>query len=154
MLRHILEGFDMSKVKQIVRGYMDYDTDARSNETALECKDVSLAVQSQADEADINTIVRNFGLTGKVPENPRVPSFGDFSEVFDYQSAMNAIIEVNSGFMELPAEVRARFDNDPQKLLLFADNPANLEEMRKLGLAKPKIDMPVIPEGDPTPGGA
>ena len=42
------------------------DMDEASVEAGLECKDDSLAVQSQRDEADINTIVRRFGLSGEL----------------------------------------------------------------------------------------
>lgn len=130
---HILEGFVM--VKKYVRAYDAYDADAVSNETGLACKDESKAIQSQKDEADINTIVRNFGITGKLPENVRAPVYGDFDFVGDYRSAIEAVRAAEASFMAMPAEVRARFENDPGKFVDFCSDSANLEEMRKLGLA-------------------
>lgn len=148
----------MAKVKESVRAYRSYDPDVVSDETGLECKDPSLAVQSQRDEADINTIVRNFGITGKLPENVRVPSYGDFDVVDDYRSAIEAVRAAEGSFMQMPADVRSRFENDPQQFLDFCMNPDNLEEMRKLGLAVPaKVEVPVpIPDPVPIPadGGA
>lgn len=114
--------------------------------SGLECKDPSLAVQSQKEEADINEIVRRFGLTGKLPENVRAPVYADFDEVFDFQSAQNAIREAHNSFMAMPADVRMRFNNDPQRFVEFCSDADNLEEMRKLGLANPapKADTPPV----------
>lgn len=132
-----------------LRSYRSYDVDAVSYENGLHCEDESKAVQSQRDESDINTIVRNFGLTGKMPTDVRVPSYGDFTGVDDYRSALDAIRAADSSFMRMPANVRARFENDPQQFLDFCMNPDNLEEMRTLGLAVPKV----IEETVPLPGG-
>lgn len=103
-----------------------------------------LTIQSQKEEADINTIVRKFGVTGTVPGNIRTPLNVDFDGVFDFQSAMNTINEAQRAFSLMPAEVRKRFGNDPGEFVDFASNPENQEEARKLGLA-----MPVIVEEDP-----
>lgn len=121
-----------------------YDVDLVSNMTGVKCEDESLAVQSEKDDADINTIVKRFGLTGGMPANPRVPSYGDFVGVDDFRSAMETVRNAQEAFMELPAEVRARFGNDPQTYMEFCTELApegglaNLEEMRKLGLAIPE----------------
>ena len=96
----------------------------------------SLTIQSQAADADINVMMKRFGVTGHFPQNPRVPSYGDFSGINDYRTAIEAVRAADVAFLEFPAELRARFGNDPQQLLLFVSNPANLEEARKLGLAK------------------
>ena len=75
----------------MARTFGNYDAKALSTETGLRCMDVSLAVQSQKDEADINTIVRNFGVTGKLPVGIRVPTYGDFDGVSDYREAIEAV---------------------------------------------------------------
>lgn len=121
-----------------VRSPYNYDMEAASDASGLECKDVTRAVQSSRDEVDINTIVRRFGLTGQLPENVHVPQFVDFDEVHDFHSAMNLIGEARDSFMAMPADVRARFDNDPQGLVAFVSDPANLDEARKLGIAVAK----------------
>ena len=118
-----------------VRNPYNYDTAEASDESGLRCEDPSLAVQDQRDEVDINTIVRRFGLTGQLPEDVRVPTYGDFTGVSDYHSAMNAVRMAGESFMAMPAEVRSRFGNDPGNFVAFCSDPANLDEMRKLGLA-------------------
>lgn len=111
----------------------------------------SKTVQSQSEEADINTIVKRFGLTGKLPENVRVPEFADFEDVFDFQSAMNAVRLGQESFMRMPADIRNEFYNDPQRFVEFctATNEdgtlQNLEEMRAMGLAVPKKDDIIPP---------
>lgn len=132
-------------MKVVNRSLYNYDRDKVSDETGLMCLDESRAVQSQKDEADINNIVRNFGVTGKLPENVRIPEYGDFEiGVDDYRSAIHAVREAEKSFMAMPADVRARFQNDPQQFLEFCADINNLEEMRKLGLAVPApvVDTP------------
>lgn len=122
----------------LVRAAFAYDADAVSNETGLECKDESMAVQAQKDEADINVIVRRFGVTGHLPVGVKLPTYADFEDVFDFQSAMDAVNAANRAFMSLDAELRMRFANDPQRFVAFCSDPANIDELVKLGLAEKK----------------
>lgn len=126
---------------------------AASDESGLECKDRSLTVQSSVEETDINTIVRRFGLTGQLPVDLAMPQFVDFDAVWDFHSAMNLVAEAKEAFMKMPGDVRERFRNDPQELMAFVENPANLEEARKLGLAvpAPKADEPIRVDVVPRP---
>lgn len=115
-----------------------YDHDSVSRETGLVCDPKEdMTQQSFKEECDINEIVRRFGLTGQLPENVRVPVSGDFTGVSDFQTAMNAVTQAQEAFMELPANLRARFNNDPQRLMEFVADSGNIEEARKLGLVPP-----------------
>lgn len=129
-----------------VRAPFNYDSDAVSHAGGLECKDPSLTVQADAEEADINTIVRRFGLTGELPQNVRMPLSGDFSNAGDYQQSMNALIAAQNAFMQFPADVRRRFGDDPANLIAFAEDPSNYDEAVKLGLAIPKPASTVVSE--------
>lgn len=133
-------------------GTFNYDADEVSRETGLECKDASLAQQSQAKEADINEIVRRFGLTGQLPQNVRAPILADFREtVFDFQTAQNAIAMANQSFMALPADVRAEFNNDPQRFVEFCSDADNLPRLKKLGLTRPDLDVSISPKPEDSP---
>lgn len=124
---------------QLVRQANGYDVDAASQAAGLFCEDDSLAVQSQKDEADINVLVRRFGVTGVFPvrEMPEA-LIGHFDE-FDMMTAYNLMIDARASFMSLPPEVRDRFNNDPVKFVQFAGEKDNLPELRKMGLAKPEV---------------
>lgn len=117
----------------------NYDTIAASNESALHCEDASRAQQQFKDETDINNILRQFNVTGLLPESPLSPRYGDFTGIVDYQSALNAVIAAEDGFMSLPAEIRASFGNDPEQLINFLDNPDNKDQAIKLGLIDGQI---------------
>ena len=120
--------------KVFVRNPYNYDMALVSQETGLECKDPSLAQQHMKDECDINVIVERFGVTGSMPVAPIEPSYGDFSGVSDYHSALNAIRASDEAFMALPAKIRAKFDHDPNALLNFLQNEDNRDEAIEIGL--------------------
>lgn len=121
------------------RKHFDYDVEAASNAAVVIDDSPSLTVQSMAEDTDLNVIMRRFGVTGQMPDNPRLPVYGDFTGITDYKSALMAVMDASEHFMELPATVRARFDNDPQKLLEFVSSDGNREEAEKLGLLKPVV---------------
>lgn len=119
-----------------IRTPYNYDRDHASRQAGTLNLEPSLTQQQFKEESDINTIVRRFGLTGQMPESPRVPSYGDFTEVTDYHTALNAVREADEAFLRLPAQIRAEFDNDPQKLLEALEEPRNADRLRELGLLK------------------
>lgn len=122
-------------VKVFVRNPYNYDVADASGESGLKCADKSLVLQSQAGEADINVILKRFALTGALPQGRSVPTYGDFSAVIDYRGALDLIRAADAAFMSVPADVRARFSNDPAAFVEFCSNEANIEEVRRLGLA-------------------
>ena len=130
----------------------NYDRDAVSAETGLLCEDESLAVQAAEEESNINTIVRRFGLTGQLPSDVRMPRSGDFTGIPDFHAAMNMVRAAQEEFLRVPAEVRARFGNDPQKFMAFVEDDANRDEARKLGLLReptpevPPMRVQVVPD--------
>ena len=117
----------------------NYDTIAASNESGLACEEPTLAQQQFKDECDINNILRQFNVTGLLPETPLSPRYGDFTGINDYQTALNAVIAAEDGFMALPADLRARFDNDPSNLINFLNDESNKDEAVKLGLVDQKL---------------
>ncbi|WNK14714.1 MAG: internal scaffolding protein [Microvirus sp.] len=137
---------DETRTPLVVRSAYGYDSDRVSDDTGLACLDPSKTIQSQAAETDINEIVRRFGITGQIPQVARPPSFEDFGDgVFDFQSAQNLIVEANRSFMAMDARVRARFGNDPGEFVAFCSNEKNADEMRALGLTKPREPVDALP---------
>lgn len=121
-----------------LRSARNYDRDEVSRFNGLRFELPSRTQQQFKAEADINNLVKRYGLTGVMPGNPKVPMYGDFTEVKDYQTAMQAVVEARDGFMALPAEVRRYFDNDPQALMVFMADEKNREKADELGLLKKK----------------
>lgn len=127
----------MSKVPAIfLRSAYNYDRDLASDESGLKCEDESLAIQSAEEESNINTIVRRFGLTGQMPDQVAMPRSGDFTNVPDFHTAMNLIRTTQEEFLRVPAQIRARFGNDPQAFMEFLEDEGNRDEARKMGLLK------------------
>jgi phage internal scaffolding protein len=132
-------------IKVFLRTPYNYDTMEASDACALSCPEPTLAQQHARDETDINTIVRRFGLTGELPSNVRVPQYGDFTHTTDYHTAMNAVLAANEAFMQLPADVRTRFNNDPGALVDFVSDDNNRAEAEKLGLVIGSSSEPTNP---------
>jgi phage internal scaffolding protein len=135
------------KKAPFLRTPYNYDKDAASNESGLHCEDASLAQQHFKDECDINNILRQFNVTGLLPEAPLSPRYGDFTGIGDYHTALNQVIAAEDEFMALPATIRARFENDPALLIDFLANEENRQEAEKLGLLNPKtVELPQVVE--------
>jgi phage internal scaffolding protein len=131
--------------KVFVRNPYNYDMALASEESGLLCKDPSLAQQHMKDECDINVLVERFGVTGSMPVAPIEPSYGDFSGVGDYHTALNKIKAADEAFMALPAKIRAKFDHDPNALLNYLQNEENRDEAIQIGLIDGKpVVAPVV----------
>lgn len=131
-----------------VRSAYNYDMDAARS--AIHCKDKSLAQQEFKAESDINFIADRYGLTGELPQVLDLPKYGDFTGVFDFQSAQNVVVQAKQQFMTLPAKLRARFHNSPQELLQFLEDPENRKEAIAIGLVQ---EPPQSPPGEPAAKG-
>jgi len=119
------------------------------------CANDGRTLQSQQKQADINQLLRHYKKTGQITHISRsVPTYGDFSNTTDFLSAMLLIKKAESLFMELPSELRSRFENEPAQFLDFCDNPENAEELVELGLVEGSEEPPAQadpPSPDPTP---
>lgn len=141
-----------NRTAPFIRTRYNYDMELHSLQSGLHCSDPTRAQQQFADECDINTIVRKFGVTGQLPYDGRVPLDEDFYDLTSYQDALHALMEADQAFMTLSSDVRKRFDNDPAKFVQFVSDPANKDEWTKLGLTRPveapqaPIEVRVIPD--------
>lgn len=126
-----------------IRSPYNYDRAAASRSSGVLCLDKSLTQQQFTEEVDINAIVDRFSRGVPLPLSSRVPRYGDFTGIPDYHSALTIVTEARTAFMELPASLRARFDNDPGLFLQFVADPVNEPELIKLGIALPRVP-PVV----------
>lgn len=96
--------------------------------------------QEFKDEVDINRIMARVMGGGEFPPEMKVASFGDFSEVPDFQKSLDLIMRAREQFAALPASVRDRFQNDPQKFLAWAHDPATtLDEAEQMGILREDV---------------
>lgn len=128
-----------------------YDRDAASLASGTSFEGVQdMAQQQFAEDSDLNVLVRRFGIN-RVAITPRqVEEYSDFTDVVDFHTAQQRIVEARERFMELPARLRDEFDHDPALFLEFVTDPENYEEAQELGLVPPKA-APPPPGPDPSP---
>lgn len=129
---------------------------------AVRCERPSRVRPEFKDDADINVLVARALRTGHLEERAVKPVFGDFSNVPTYGEAVLFIAQAKERFLELPAQVRKHFDNDPGKLIAAwsavnagSASEDQVDELVQLGLweAPPpprKEPPPSVPE--PPPG--
>lgn len=122
----------------LIRTYYDGLQAVFSDGTATLNLEPSLTKQEFQDECDINSIMAKFEKTGEILHSNEVtPRYGDFTLVPDYQSALNFVAESEAMFASLPSKARDRFANQPEQFLAFVSDPANIPEMKALGLFNP-----------------
>lgn len=105
----------------------------------------SLTQQSFKDDADINVLVRRFGLDHVAipPYADDARYYGDFTNVPDLRTALDLVRDAENRFMDLDAKLRAKFDNNPAKLWHWINDPDNGPEAVRLGLLRAPENPPV-----------
>lgn len=116
-------------------------------------KSPSLTSQAPTDEVDINKIMARVAKGQTVLTAAGEPFYGDVSDLGGLQDALIKVQEAEDLFMQYPAQLRERFENDPVQFVEFLEDPKNHDEAVKLGLALPKPETtPPVPEpGASTP---
>jgi phage internal scaffolding protein len=92
----------------------------------------------------MNNIMARYLKTGLVPQSRATGFFGDASALPTFMEAQQVIIDAQVAFEELPAKIRDRFHNSPEKFLAFLGDDTNEAEARALGL--------LLPEASPAEG--
>lgn len=129
----------------------NYDVDLVSQNTGVDCSEGEECKTQQhlKDDADINVILKRFGVTGELPNNVKMPQYGDFTGITDFQSALHAVQEADDSFMSMPPDFRAKFDNNPHLFVEWCLDPSNIEEATRMGLAVIVKSAPVPVVSDP-----
>lgn len=109
----------------------------------------SMTRQSEMEACDLHNILRQFSQQGfdqLVRENAARGQYADLPDDIDYQNSLNLVMAAQASFATLPSQVRERFHNDPAKFLEFTSNPANVEELIRLGIAEDKTPKDPPPQ--------
>lgn len=113
--------------------------------------EASRTEQSHKDSCDINVLMAKYERGGELPRGPDGQMFyGDFSQVGDYKSALDAVYAAQDAFDQMPASLKKRFGHDPQQLLEFLASDVNRAEAVSLGLVNPAAPPLVNPIPDVT----
>jgi len=100
-------------------------------------------------ETDVNKILERYHKTGTLQyrANAAAGVYADLTTRPNLQEAMNTVAQANSAFEELPALLRLKFENNPQKMIEFLQDEKNTDEAIKLGLVvppQPKQEDPIL----------
>lgn len=90
--------------------------------------------QQHKNRTDINKIVSKINKTRQVPIMSGSPLWGDFSDVGSFHECKNRVLQAEADFLQIPSGIRDRFNQDPEQLTEFLNNPENRSEAEELGL--------------------
>lgn len=115
----------------------------------LDCGEDLITKQSHKDECDIHNILRQYQRTGMITHiQARQGQFLDLPSDIDFQTSLQLIKQAEDAFAALPAKVRDRFHNDPERFLSAFYDPQLREELREMGLLRnAPPDTPAPPQG-------
>lgn len=118
----------------------------KPNPWDLDCSgDVPLTKQEFASDCDVNVIIARCLKNGlPLPSVTAAPLYADVSEIGSYADCVRRVKSAEVAFMNLPAELRTKFDNSPSNLIAFLSDRRNLPAAIELGLV-PKPAEPAQP---------
>lgn len=95
----------------------------------------SLTQQNMKEDAELTTMIKKFGIAQLPQPMEAFAMYGDFTGVTDLTTAYERIADAEEAFMELPADIRKRFNHNAQELLTFVEaRDENLDEGIEMGI--------------------
>lgn len=101
----------------------------------------SLTQQEFKESCDINNILAKFSVQAQalgVDPSLLMPqdqgTYGDFSNLDDFQTAQNKIAFLNDQFSNLPSDVRRKFGDDLNTFIGAISDPNRIDELGDLGV--------------------
>lgn len=101
----------------------------------------SLTQQEFKESCDINNILAKFSVQAQalgVSVSQLMPqdqgTYGDFSNLDDFQTAQNKISFLNDQFSNLPSDVRRKFGDDLNTFMSALSDPNRIDELGELGV--------------------
>lgn len=122
-----------------------YSAEQVSEMFAVDTGMETMVQQQFKDEVDVNTILRRFGAGISLWRVGTPQGFyADFRDVHDYDSAVRKVEQVHARFMELPADTREKFGNDPGRLVDAVSGMSQEEFEAMLKPAEVPADVPPV----------
>lgn len=101
----------------------------------------SLTQQEFKESCDINNILAKFSVQARalgVEPSQLMPqdqgTYGDFSNLDDFQTAQNKIAFLSDQFSNLPSDVRRKFGDDLNTFMSALSDPNRIDELGDLGV--------------------
>lgn len=101
----------------------------------------SLTQQEFKESCDINNILAKFAVQAQalgVEPSKLMPqdqgTYGDFSNLDDFQTAQNKIAFLNDQFSNLPSNVRRKFGDDLNTFIGAISDPTRIDELGEMGV--------------------
>lgn len=101
----------------------------------------SLTQQEFKESCDINNILAKFSVQARalgVEPSQLMPqdqgTYGDFSQLDDFQTAQNKIAFLNDQFSNLPSDVRRKFGDNLNTFMSALSDPNRIDELGELGV--------------------
>lgn len=101
----------------------------------------SLTQQEFKESCDINNILAKFSVQAQalgVDPSQLMPqdqgTYGDFSNLDDFQTAQNKIAFLNDQFSNLPSSIRRKFGDDLNTFINAVSDPNRIDELGDLGV--------------------
>lgn len=113
-----------------------------------------LTKQEFREEADVNVMMKRMILTGQPPlsASTLAPIFADVSDIGCYADVLRRVVAADAAFMELPPEIRTRFNNSPAELVEHLQDGNTLAEVIRTHLKlPPSVAAPVLEAVPPKP---
>lgn len=105
----------------------------------VETQGPSRTLQAPAEETDIHNIMKKYVHThGPIPMAQITKTILDYSNVDDYQTCLNRLLDANESFASLPATTRRDFDNNPAQLVKFLSDDKNYDKAVDYGFISPE----------------
>lgn len=107
----------------------------------------SMCQESDAKQADIHNIMRQFERTGVLNHSAQHEgTYGDFMNLPEFTDAQIQIAEAASMFETVPATIRAKHNNNPAQFVDWMMNPDNREAMIEQGFTD--THLPPLPANE------
>ncbi|AXL14558.1 internal scaffolding protein [Microviridae sp.] len=102
-------------------------------------QDECMTHQEFKEECNIYNLIKNHGYDYLQNLNQSVTAaqamYGDYTQINEYQTALNLVQKSNEMFMQIPSDIRKKFNNDAGQYLEFVSNPKNQDKLIEYGLA-------------------
>lgn len=119
---------DRDALRAFLRPRFEYEADGITP--------VYVTEQDHLDECDVNQIIKKYNAGEVITHICEFEHFyGDMSGD-DFKLMMDTTLAARDKFMTLPSDIRQRFENNPEQLLRFMEDPANRGEAITLGLIR------------------